>query len=157
MCPKGFDPLATFTDFRSITIETKALGGTLAGYFKFTFNGETFAFPAVAGDWDEVACQQSFESLPNIGTVKCSVGVSDNYGSTNYLVQFLDWPATPYENNIYSHNGNPPNSAFSCDVSSVTGALSPTCNVLDVSANSVGGTVTPSPYSPYSLPPILFP
>ena len=139
MCPKGFDPLITFTDFRSIMIETKAYGGYLAGYFKFTFNGETFAFPALASDWDEVACQQSFESLPNVGTVKCTVGTSDEYGSTNYLVQFKEWPVIPYENNIYTNDGNPPNSAFSCDVSAVTGGTSPSCTIADVAVDSVGG------------------
>jgi len=139
LCPKGYDPLVTFTDFRSIKIETKAYGGYLAGYFKLTFNGETFAFPALATDWTETDCQQSFMSLRNVGTVQCTQGDSDPYGSTTYLIQFKEWPVIPYENNIYVNDGNPLNSAFSCDVTAVTGGTLPSCTIVDVAVDSVAG------------------
>jgi hypothetical protein len=44
-----------------------------------------------------------------------------------------------YENNIYTNDGNPSNSFFSCDTSAITSGTSPTCSIIDVSVNTLPG------------------
>lgn len=133
MCPKGDDPLTPFQDYRTITIRTAAYinSGTFAGNFKFTFNGHSFAFPADPTQWTASDCEASFEGLSNVKAVSCSSPVTVGLVST-WTVQLLSFPLFPVENNIYHNDGNPDNSAFSCDAYSVTGVFAPSCTVTDV-------------------------
>ena len=72
MCPKGVDPLTFYAAYRTIILSTGASAGYLAGTFKFTFNGQHFYFPAAEALWTSAQCQASFDSLVNVGSVKCS-------------------------------------------------------------------------------------
>lgn len=53
-----------------------------------------------------------------------------------------EFPAVPYENNIFSHNGNPPLSHFSCDVSNAytsTGSGFVNCTIEDTATDNIKG------------------
>jgi hypothetical protein len=140
MCPKGDDPITSFTDFRTITIVTSALFGVLGGNFKFTFAGQSFSFPAKASFWLSDACEASFESLPNVESVKCvKDAIDDGFGGSTYTVQFLSFSTQPYENNIFSFDGNPLLSNFSCDTSEATPGINGTCIITDSSVDIVPG------------------
>ena len=149
LCPKGTDPLQTYTDFRSIVITTSASSCsngeqfcTLTGSYELIFNGQSFVFPADATAWSSTACQTAFESLPNIGQVKCTQGTIAEFHGTTYAVHFLSWPTFPYENNVYNHLGYPPLSSFQCTTTAVTatgGAVNPSCTIADVTINTYPG------------------
>lgn len=140
ICPKGDDPLSVFTDYRSIKIKAKATRGIMAGFFKFSFNGQSISFPADSRTWTTQECQNTFQMLPNVQTVQCSFAApTDHHGTTEYLIQFRAFPVLPFENNIYVNDGNPPNSAFVCDTASVVGSDTVTCTITDVAVNLLPG------------------
>ncbi len=58
--------------------------------------------------------------MPNIAGVACTAQVSGT--GTIYTVEITAFPALPYQNNIFNHNGNPGIAQFSCDISQVTHA-----------------------------------
>ena len=135
LCPKGVDPLTFYSDYRAITIKTSATVGKMQGSFKFLFNGEFFYFPGAARRWTSEQCKASFESLPNVGMVKCSR--SQRWTSQNgatWAVQFRQFPVMPSENNIYSNNGYPDISTFHCDTGLVTNAGGIKCEISDIVA-----------------------
>lgn len=149
MCPKGNDPLTTYTDYRTVIITTSGAsctnGGSscvLSGVFTFSFDDQYFTFPADSNDWSEDLCTAAFESLPNIDLVKCTQGLPSLYGGTTYTVNFYTWPVLPFQNNIYFHNGYPALSAFGCSTSGATttgGVSVPSCTVSDVVVNTYPG------------------
>lgn len=82
-------------------------------------------------------CKYSFETLPNIGTVNCTMTIISAVERL-YTVKFLTFPTIPYENNIYTHDGNPSITSFSCDASMVSPTSSkPQCHVINVETTSV--------------------
>ncbi len=139
MCPKGDDPLTTFSDYRSIILQTATVSGTMGGYFRLSFHGQYFSFPANPAYFQAEQCVRAVESLPNVQTARCSVTSSGRFGSTSYLIQFRTFSTYPYENNIYINDGNPPDSAFACDSTAVTGSYGVTCKVSTVATNIVPG------------------
>lgn len=141
MCPKGVDPLSEFTDWRTIELSTKSTTGRLGGYFKFKFYDEDFIFSADSDVWEDEECTASFVGLLNVGVVRCTASSAlDIYGSTTYLIQFREWPLLPNtENNFRTNSGNPPNSAFSCDVSAITGSTDAACTITDTGGTSYPG------------------
>ena len=129
MCPKGFDPFSGFLNYRTIQILISSNGLTLSDYLKFKFNGYSFSMPANGNQWTSAKCENAFESLPNINEVKCTQGIISALGETNYTIEFLKFPIIPYENNIFSNNGNPILSNFQCDISTTdTNTL---CTLID--------------------------
>ena len=63
----------------------------------------------------------------------------DSLGA-NYTVTFNQFPTIPHENNIFAHTGNPPLSAFQCDISevaSLSSVTNPYCKIYDSSATNV--------------------
>lgn len=142
MCPRGDDPLTTFTDYRAIvvTVANKVAAPT-GGSFKLTFHDESLSMPAAG--WTDTQCKEAFEALPNIDTVRCTVNyAASRFGGFQFLLQIEKFPVNPYQNNIYFHEGNPPNSAFACDTNSVVTTGSVTCTISDVSVGVLPGNVT---------------
>lgn len=119
MCPKGDDRLTPHTGHRTITITINSQSrlNRLSGEFHFQFNGESFLFPTLRTSFSAAKCKAAFEALRNVKEVTCSVTGTD-YESV-YTVSFLKFPVLPYENNIFAHDGNPPLSAFSCNIDRV--------------------------------------
>lgn len=139
LCPKGDDPLTPFTDYRTIILTTTASYGSLGGFFTLTFNGESVSFPAFASLWSVADCEKSLQSLRNVGTVKCTRSSVNSHGGAAYGVQFLTFPVNPFENNVFTNDGNPSNSAFSCSTHGITGAIAPLCTITDVAINTLPG------------------
>jgi hypothetical protein len=135
MCPKGDDPATTSQVSRAIVVTTSATSGTLAGTIGITFDGHTVDIAVDASTVSAASFQSSIASLANIDSA--TVSKADGYSSGNgaaYTVT-INFPTYPEQNNIFYHDGNPPLTSFTCDISAVTGAVSPTCTISD-SVNS---------------------
>ncbi len=137
MCPRGDDPLTLGQDFRIVKLETKAARGTFKGEITLTFNGEDVTVPAAASELTASTLQTKLESLPNLESVTVTRSdVDDNQGST-WTITIVKFPTIPHENNIYYHSGNPPITAFSCDLSKQDELFSPSCEFTDVNKKNL--------------------
>jgi hypothetical protein len=60
-------------------------------------------------------CETSLESNIKFSDVECEVTMID---SKTYQIDitFIKFPTQPYENNLYTHNGNPLITDFLCDM-----------------------------------------
>ena len=153
MCPKGDDPLTIGQNYRTVNITTSSnttldpinAHTRLNGTFALTFEGHTFTFNADANQFSEQECEAQWEGLDNVYDVRCTrseIGV-DN--SATYMIEFVDWPSWPIQNNIFNHFGNPPLGAFTCDVSNAHSFTNntnqkvgnPTCTVKDIKTTDV--------------------
>ena len=132
MCPKGDDPLTPFTDYYSIKLEIRADSGTLGGYVHFVFNGETLVFGAHADTFTLKACKTLFETLPNIGEVRCTrTDDTDAQGGSATTIHFHGFPVYPHENSLYTNNGNNLLSKLLCKTDYITGDGTQSCTVTE--------------------------
>lgn len=142
-CPKGDDPLTTFSSYRTIKITTGAKVGTYGGTFKFSYNGEYFTIPADSTTWTKAECEASFQGLSNIGEVMCEAPVEGAYlAYTKYVshtIQFRGFPTIPRENNVFSNDGNPLLADFACSTVDITGVTGPICEIVDVANTNLPG------------------
>ena len=82
---------------------------------KFSFNGESFVFSTNVTQWTNARCQESFQSLEAVERVTCKqLRVFYTGGGATYQIEFRKFSVYPYENHLYTNNGNPPLSAFLC-------------------------------------------
>jgi len=152
MCPKGRDPFTEALIYRTIFLNVSVSPnyGTVVeilGDLRFTFNGESFYFPANISTWNANLCKVAFEKLRNVDEVICTANPVESTYTRSFTIQFVAFPVFPYENNIYTNDGNPPLSAFSCDTSGVvvytsttSTSLATSCVVADVvNSTSVPG------------------
>ncbi|CAK4112463.1 unnamed protein product [Aphanomyces euteiches] len=132
-CPKNDDPLTTGQVYRTIALTVSAVGSALAGTVSVTFNGFTFTMPANANSNSNSICASAVMTLGNVVKATCTISGQDSttQGAT-YTIAFLEWAHRNAENNIFSHSGNPPLTAFSCNVAGVTSNNSPSCSFADV-------------------------
>lgn len=145
MCPKGFDPLlrsATYYREINVTTNSTAAGSSMNGTYVMSFNGFDFEFNANASLFGEAECEAAWESLHNVEQVVCFRGAINQAGGATYNIKFLAWPAIPMQNNIFSHEGNPPLTAFTCDVSDARvwsrgGSNVAACHVEDVANTDI--------------------
>jgi hypothetical protein len=139
MCPKGDDPFTYFSDYRAIIIVLNAYSATFTGSFKLTYDALGVSIPSTG--WTNEECQEAFQALPAFKTVRCSLSyATTRYGGFSLQVEFIEFEPVPYQNNIYYHEGNPPLSAFKCDTRGITTAGTVSCEITDVSYNSLPGT-----------------
>lgn len=102
----------------TLTIVSQQRLAKLTGYFVFQFNGESFRFAPGATAFTAADCKTAFEGLRNIDSVACTTSAVTDFTVT-YTIQLLKFPVIPYETNIFTNDGNPPLSAFSCSVEQV--------------------------------------
>jgi hypothetical protein len=141
MCPKGDDPLTAFADYRSIVITVNQYASTpLSGNYKFVFNGQPLSLPT--SQWENVECEKAFKSLPNVGSVSCTVSRNGRFGGYIILVKFLNFPVLPFENNIFQNDGYPSIIRFNCDSTGVLSTGSVSCSISEVPSVSVPGNKT---------------
>lgn len=117
-------------------------GGQLAGKFLFGFFDDYVEIGASLVSMSEASCSNSFSSLRGVDRAECVYeAVNDEDGSGSYVVQFMSWPAEPFENNIFNHSGNPPLSSFSCSPadSALADGAEPECSIVDVPAENIPG------------------
>ena len=135
-CPKGDDPLTTQQDTRSIKMSMNFTGtssGQPEGFYQISFHGEKFKL-RINATADE--CEEGWETMNNIEDVTCAVEYEGEFG-TIYTVELEAFPPLPWQNNIYDHYGNPPISAFTCDISKITAGDNPSCVFDDVVAVNI--------------------
>ncbi|KAG3015769.1 hypothetical protein PC121_g13646 [Phytophthora cactorum] len=143
MCAKNDDPLTTGQGYRTIQIQVDADASTniaLAGSVRVHFLGDiaVFSAVAVADAAHEQACAQAFQSMRTVLTATCTItSVNPVTAAAIYTVAFKEWVHLGGENNLLYHDGNPPLSSFTCDLTKVTSLNSPTCAVTDVTATNV--------------------
>ena len=74
----------------------------------------------------------ALEALPPVEEVEVKRGGTTAEGGATFTVSFVRWKSgTPSDNNLYSHDGNPPLSFFKCVASAITGATQPFCSLED--------------------------
>lgn len=112
LCPKGDDPFTPSNARRGIQLTTYITENYYDDYFRFTFMDNSFLFQPY--HWTSESCQAALDSLPNFGLTNCTV-IRVNEEVNNIYIYFLSWPVLPYENNIFTHNGNPSLQSFGCD------------------------------------------
>ncbi|DAZ96064.1 TPA: hypothetical protein N0F65_005842, partial [Lagenidium giganteum] len=98
---------------------------TLASYYGTT------ALPSQAGTG--VALAYTNWEKDSMSACFCDYG----FQGAEYTIQFTEWKHFGAENNLLSHDGNPPLSSFTCDVGLVATGSSPTCVITDVVATNV--------------------
>jgi hypothetical protein len=87
----------------------------------FQFNGESFFFETGATRFTASQCKTALEALRNVAEVDCTITASTDFLVT-YQIVFRKFPVLPYENNIFSHDGNPALSSFSCNTDQIVNA-----------------------------------
>ena len=66
----------------------------------------------------------------------------EDSGTGSFLITIEDYPVQPHENNLFRHDGNPPLSAFRCDMTEVMkGGLSigAYCLISDANTENIPG------------------
>ncbi|RLN96585.1 hypothetical protein BBJ28_00000163 [Nothophytophthora sp. Chile5] len=142
MCGKNDDPLTTGQGYRTIQLTVGASTTALTGFVRIHFLGDVVTLNAnaeVPADAEE-ACESAFESMRYVLQATCTVTAIDpiTKGAV-YTVEFTEWTHLGAENNLLYHSGNPPLSSFTCDLSKVTSANTPTCVIIDVAVTDVIG------------------
>jgi hypothetical protein len=143
MCAKNDDPLTTGQGYRTIKIEVGATGTPLTGEIRVHFLGDVAVFSAAgAADPDhEEACEEAFQSMRTVKSATCAISnVDATTKGAVYTVAFNEWIHLGGENNLLYHSGNPLLSSFTCDLSKVTSANTPTCAITDVVVTNAIGT-----------------
>ena len=67
--------------------------------------------------------------------VRCTIDTIDETTMSQiFTIELIAFPESPYENNVYNHNGNPPLSYFKCDTFKLDREIStdPYCDIDDV-------------------------
>jgi len=114
MCPKGDDPATDSQSYRQILL-------TVTDYPPFTgllgvqFQGETTFMSLSAPNSSH--CEAAFEASEKFDDITCAYSRNVDGDKMYFDLTFISWPKLPKENNLYSHNGNPRASEFTCDIS----------------------------------------
>lgn len=138
LCPKGDDPMTVSSGYPTVELALSTPEGTsgITGFILLNYLGFSFSFKP-QNSWNATNCNASFDSLPNVGTVNCTI-IYSSVIRTVYAVQFLEFARMPYENNIYYTDGqmslfnsNPPLNEMNCDTSQLNGTYASiiTCDV----------------------------
>jgi hypothetical protein len=136
-CPKSDDLLTeSQVDYqlRIAIASTALLGGTA----RLEFQGSSTYFNANGDSETDSSCKTFMEHLGGINSATCTKAITDSTSkSVTYTVTITSWPfPVPYQNNVYSHNGNPPISDFVCDTTDITSSASISCSVTLLSTAS---------------------
>ena len=140
MCPKAYEP-HTVDDRpsrRTFALSTFVMSGEMAGYFDVKVGEGQAKFKADARQFSASECREVVEKMGSVSKATCDLdNVDEETGTGTYTVTILEYPKNPYENNLFSHSGNIPSSAITCNTTSVSqaSANSPSCVITDI----VGG------------------
>jgi hypothetical protein len=83
------------------------------------------------------------KQLNNVKTVTCTQSSLDSTTKgCIYTIAFTDWGDDPMQNNLFTHDGDPPLAAFSCSSKLATASSgTPSCVVADVAGGGAGGNI----------------
>lgn len=119
---------------RSVRMLTGATSGVLSGSFSFHFMGSEVSIPSGV---DTASCSTYLGRLLTVDKVSCQVEILDKaIGSQSIVIELESYPEIPYENNIFTHSGNPPLSFFKCETTLIERELAedPYCDIEDIYA-----------------------
>ena len=109
---------------------------------------------ANANELTSEECTNSLRKLRGASKVSCERLEHNSTTATGeYLITFHKYPMTPYENNLFQHDGNPDISLFKCNSTEldVEDAVDPYCVVVDVDTiEEIPGKIS-SKVSPFML------
>lgn len=115
MCPKGDDPLTIKQKFRRIRLEIQSTNArTFEGEVGIKFQG-VVSWLGLGGP-SSASCRIALETADTFGDVGCDFTSTGSFYYT-FDITFYNWPDVPFQNNLFSHSGNPLISEFSCDIS----------------------------------------
>ena len=142
MCPKGDDPLTENQNYRQIKM---SVIGSMSGTVGFEFLGKTAILSLTSPS--SASCQTALEATALYNSVGCTVALTS---PTHYdfYITFYSWPTVPVENNIHTHDGNPPLQMFHCDTSQASSGVS--CTFTDVENSNIRGKCSSHEFFSYS-------
>jgi hypothetical protein len=108
----------------------------ISGNFLFHFNGESFLFAPGEARFNAAQCKAAFEGMRNVQEVRCTVIQSTPF-TVVYQVEFIHFPVLPYETSIYTNDGNPPLSAFTCNTEEVVSPESVHCTIDEINTDKI--------------------
>ena len=139
MCPKADDPMTKNQQFRQIRLTTTAASGEFGGAIGFYFHDEQVILNANGSALDSGGCTRALRGFPNIAKASCSRENVTRHNGASYIITIESWPIHPHQNNLFEHQGNPPLSAFSCDLTKVAGVYGAECTLADVTNQNIIG------------------
>ncbi len=143
ICPKAFIPeeLGDHNGRRAIRLETSLVSGHLSGEMSVSFSGAKTFMNANANDLGEGGCGFAVNKMASLGRATCArESFDEETGAGVYVITIDEYPLEPHENNIFRHDGNPPLSAFSCDMTGVLrdgSSIGAYCHISDVNTENI--------------------
>lgn len=135
MCPKGDDPLTINQNYRKISLELRTTSSGFAGAIGITFQAVTSYIDL--SNPSDVKCKESLEKSPHIGTIGCTI-TQTTASIWDITLEFYSFPTYARSNNLYSHDGNPLVTDFTCDESQeTTSSRTITCTFEDVVSDNI--------------------
>eukprot|EP00603_Paraphysomonas_imperforata_P008316 CAMPEP_0114435894 /NCGR_PEP_ID=MMETSP0103-20121206/13114_1 /TAXON_ID=37642 ORGANISM="Paraphysomonas imperforata, Strain PA2" /NCGR_SAMPLE_ID=MMETSP0103 /ASSEMBLY_ACC=CAM_ASM_000201 /LENGTH=1204 /DNA_ID=CAMNT_0001606031 /DNA_START=167 /DNA_END=3781 /DNA_ORIENTATION=+ len=132
MCPKGDDPYTTGQNLRTISVGVaRGLGRSFFGEIGIGFHGEIVYISLDSPSNHH--CTASLRASPQFQDVVCDYTFVDT--RMVFQITFNKWPLAPKQNNLYTHDGNPPITDFYCDISRADATT--TCTFDDIQATNV--------------------
>lgn len=134
MCPRGDDPITINQNkFKFLlTIDSSA---TLSGELIVHFQEDRIHF-LIDADFNNNTCRNAFLSSRKIKNVTCNFQRISSTLST-MRVTVLSWPLFPQQNNIYTHDGTPPMTDFTCDTTKMSSSVD--CTFTPIFTSNIEG------------------
>ena len=107
----------------------------MEGSVEFVFGLSHVSLEANANQLTSEACTRSLSKLKGVAEAQC---VRESFlaesGIGSYLLTFVSYPLSPFESNMFSHNGNPPFSSFYCNGTLLDreDSVNPYCELEDI-------------------------
>jgi hypothetical protein len=122
------------------TIDITSSNLALTGTVGIEYGGKT-AYILVDSSASSINCKSSLEVTGKLGGVNCVYTYVSAYAK-RFLVEVVEWPLFPEENNLFVNNGNPPITAFYCDITQTNADTS--CTFTDIVSSNIKGDTTQS-------------
>lgn len=134
MCPKADDPITTNQNkysFQLLLSSSTTISGNLYVYFQ----DEKITLP-ITNTFSNSICEQAFESSLKFDDVTCVYKYISNT-VRNITITVNSWPLYPQQNNLYTHNGIPDITDFTCDITLMSSTVN--CAFSQVTTLNVQG------------------
>lgn len=134
MCPKADDPITTNQNKYKFQLTLNS-SSTISGNLYIHFQDDKILLP-LTNSFSNTICETAFESSFKFKDVSCVY----HYGSSKsrtITITVNSWPLYPQQNNIYTHNGIPDITDFTCDITFMTATVN--CKFSSVSTTNIAG------------------
>jgi hypothetical protein len=101
-------------------MSSSVVSGVIMGQLELYLAGSTVTVDANAKKFTSELCQKTIRGLKSVSDITCvREDFDENSQVGSYLFTLNKYPMAPFMNNLMSHTGNPPLSAFRCNTSLV--------------------------------------